>query len=127
LEPLSNVTSVSENFLAGCSSLKAIDLSVLGQITEINRNFLRNCSSLETINLEPLSNVTSISLAFLKNCSSLITVDISKLTQLKKISPSNFLADCTKLEKVYIIKAQEDIIRNVSHLQNKIIIIDQNE
>ena len=151
LLPLSNITSISTNFLSKCSNLKIIDLSPFRNVVTIERAVLSNCTSLVTINLSQMIKLNSIGLRFLYNCTKLETINLLNLvnltqigsnflsccTNLKTINLSpmtklnlirdNFLFNCTSLKTVYIIREQDNIIRNVPYLEDKIIIIDKNE
>ena len=94
----SYITSIGEDFMKDCTSLRHIDLSMnaLSHITKIEPGFLTGCTSLLSLNLEAFSNVEEIPAHFLNNCSSLKEVDISPLSRLKCI-PKGFLAGCSSL------------------------------
>jgi hypothetical protein len=60
LTPLAAVTSVGDNFLAGCSSLRALDLTPLAALTRSGGGFLAECASLSALDLAPLTTVTRV-------------------------------------------------------------------
>jgi hypothetical protein len=99
LSPLINLTSISDDFLNGCDGLESINLSPLINLTSIGDNFLNGCIGLKSINLTDLTKVVSIGDDFLYMCKQLESIDLSYLINLKEIR-SGFLRDCIKLKSI---------------------------
>jgi hypothetical protein len=47
---------VSDDFLYGCSSLGALDLTPLAAVTQVGHHFVRGCSSLGALDLTPVAH-----------------------------------------------------------------------
>ena len=99
LRGLVNVADIFDDFLAGCSELQSVDLAPLARVTEIGESFLYNCCSLTAIDLAPLSQLTTLSTAFLSDCSSLQSLDCRPLRSVTTID-SDFLEGCTTLQEL---------------------------
>jgi hypothetical protein len=84
------VQKVNRAFLQGCSSLVAIDLSILSTVTEIKEFFLCGCTGLTAIDLSPLSNVQEVQCYFLKGCGGLMALDMAPMSQLTTIHTASF-------------------------------------
>jgi hypothetical protein len=93
LSPLSKIELLENGFLFGCNNLTSIDLSPLKQIKSINDYFMCNCSNLKSINLSHLLNLESIGNAFMSYCEKLIDIDLSNLSKIKSIG-HNFMFSC---------------------------------
>ena len=98
-----SVTSIGDDFLSWSTKLTSIDLSPLKDVTTIGESFIEQ-SALASINLSPLSNVTTIGNWFLCDCKSLTSVDCSVLTAMATTSTatigSAFLYGCEKLTNI---------------------------
>ena len=101
LHPLSQLTTIGDYFLYLCSNLKAIDLSQLSKLTTIGDYFLSYCGRLEAIDLSQLSKLTTIGHCFLEGCTKLISIDLSSLTNIRSIG-DRFLSECTQLRTIYL-------------------------
>ena len=124
LSPLSNITTIGNNFLHECYNLRTIDLTPLSNVTTIGDKFLFNCYNLgldddddeddgdqlklsqftltsNNVNFSPLSNVTTIGNNFLGKCNNLTIIDLSLLTKITSIG-SEFLYSCTNLDRIFL-------------------------
>jgi hypothetical protein len=108
LSPLTQMTSIGDNFLHGCSKLTEINLEPLEGVTSIGSDFLSGCE-MPTIDLTPLANLTSIGNNFLSYIRDLKNIDLSPLNRLTSI-PNGFLSmnnlttiDLTPLQNVKTI------------------------
>lgn len=99
IPPESDLVSVHECFLTGCSSLRQIDLSFLRNVTHIQERFLEGCSSLRELDLAPLKHVTKIGPNFMFGCASLVTLDLAPLWRLSEV-PLGFLGKCSNLRQL---------------------------
>ena len=99
LTPLSNLTSIGNEFLSTCKYLQNIDLTPLSNLTSIGNGFMKRCMSLTRINLSNLSNLTSIGDYFLAGCENLRTINLSNLSNITSIR-DNFLAGCENLKTI---------------------------
>jgi hypothetical protein len=85
LSPLSNITSIGDNFMYDCRSLTSIDLSLLLNVQSIGNYFMRGCEGLISIDLSGLSNVQSIGDNFMRSCLSLTSIDLYQLSKVQSI------------------------------------------
>jgi len=99
LSPLSNVKSIGDYFMEGCTDLTSIDLSELSKVESIGYNFMNDCPKLTSIDLSPLSNVIEIKSSFMNRCTGLTSIDLSGLSKVESIG-YNFMNDCPKLEQI---------------------------
>ncbi len=97
LEPLANVTSIGSDFLLGCG-LKVIDLRPLVSLTSIGNNFLSYIRDLNNVDLSPLIRLTSIPNGFLE-MNYLTTIDLTPLQNVVSIG-DDFLKDSRKLKEI---------------------------
>lgn len=89
----------SGSFLAGCTALRAVDLSPLQNVQQIGGGFLANCVSLQELNLSGLCGVQRIGPGFLMGCRGLKRLCLTPLRSIYSI-PSGLLQGCTQLETV---------------------------
>jgi hypothetical protein len=99
LTPLSNVTSIGDNFLMDCGRLTNIDLKPLSKVTSIGNRFLEYCDRLTEIDLRSLSNLKSIGNNFLYNCEGLTKIIFPSVLNLISIN-NNFLSGCSQLRNI---------------------------
>lgn len=87
VSPLKHLEMMDSYFLSGCTRL---NLSVLpsSQVTEIRGNFLWGCSSLTALDLSSFSQVTKVLECFVRTCTGLTSVDLGALSHVKRISDS---------------------------------------
>jgi hypothetical protein len=114
LSPLSvsNVTSIGDNFLAGCNYLKEIDLSPLSKVTSIGDTFLFDCNKLKEIDLKPLSKLKSIGNSFLFKCYELTNINLATLSNVESIG-DYFMNHCYKLKNIDLTS-----LSNITHIGN---------
>jgi hypothetical protein len=74
LSPLSNVTTIGDEFLRYCRGLNYVNLRGLSNVITIGSSFLDSCGALLTLDLSSLSKVTTIRDFFLLNCNNLRTI-----------------------------------------------------
>ena len=101
LSPLSNLTTIGNEFLFEFNTLTSIDLHTLSQLTTIGDYFLYSCGRLEAIDLSQLSKLTTIGDYFLSYCGRLEAIDLSQLSKLTTIGHC-FLEECTQLRTIYL-------------------------
>ena len=97
LEPLSELTSVGDNFMHYCTKIKSINVSYLSNLTTIGKNFMSDCTNLTSIDLSSLSNLTTIDDNFMLNCTNLTTIILP--SNIKSIG-DNFMSNCRKLKSI---------------------------
>lgn len=93
------VEGIGNQFMAACTSITSIDLSVFTSVTTIGTDFLRECSALTSIDLSGFTSVTSIGDQFVMYCYSLTSIDLSSFTGVTSIG-DNFFRECTALVSV---------------------------
>lgn len=79
LSEMTNLETIGTNFL-GEVTISNIILPETSNITEIPASFMARCSNITSINLSMFDKVTTINESFLNGCSSLQSVDFSPMT-----------------------------------------------
>jgi hypothetical protein len=98
-EGLTGVTEVGTHFLAGCLSLRVVNLRGLVNVTRIGNSFMHGCAELQAVDLAPLSRVRAIGEFFMARCASLTALDVSPLSMLATL-PKGFLLGCSSLQSL---------------------------
>eukprot|EP01060_Flectonema_neradi_P030566 TRINITY_DN4474_c1_g1_i1.p1 TRINITY_DN4474_c1_g1~~TRINITY_DN4474_c1_g1_i1.p1 ORF type:complete len:319 (+),score=33.96 TRINITY_DN4474_c1_g1_i1:64-1020(+) len=95
-QPNNHPTTMSNNFLGGCTVLKELDVSDLRSLTTTGNGFLRGCS-LTALDLSNFTNITSIGSSFLHGCSRIRTLNLSGLSNVTSLG-NNFLRSCKMIK-----------------------------
>ena len=98
-EGLTGVTEIGTHFLAGCTSLRVVNLRGLVYVTCIGDSFMESCRELQEVDLAPLSRVRAIGEFFMVECASLTALDVTPLSNLTAL-PWGFLYDCSSLQSL---------------------------
>ena len=96
LTPLTRLTSVGGWFLRGCERLTALDMTPLAHLTNVGDAFLK-CCGLTGLDLTPLAYLTSVGGRFLEGCVGLMSLDLMPLVHLSNAVGDAFLSHCLAL------------------------------
>ena len=91
------VTSVGDNFLAGCEAVE-IDFSSFENVHQIGNGFMVNSKNLKRIHL-PMKLLISVGSGFCEECTALESFTTTRADPWMTVGPS-FLSNCTSLKTV---------------------------
>jgi hypothetical protein len=95
-----NVLEIEEEFLSGCNSLIAADLSFLAEVTDIGHSFCRGCTKLESLVVPELHKCERIGHSLFAGCETL--KHVSTGTFPKAFLDSHTFENCTGLEEARV-------------------------
>ena len=114
LSPLSNVLTIAGDFMYNCTGLESIDISPLYNIPDLGSYFLQRCIKITEVNFSNMVNINKIDRRFMHCCTNLLRVDLS---QAKKLLASNaikpgFVQDCPNLTEVNLGTIKSAVFAN---------------
>ena len=106
------IKKIKDNFLGGCTSLRALEITSLYETTEIGSNFLSSCSRLNYLNLSTWTKVITIKSSFLDQCVSLdqlmlFNIDPKNITVDQDMFMNNVPNNCVLCAKDFVDQYQK--------------------
>ena len=111
LSPLNNVLTIDGDFMYNCTGLQSIDIGSLYNIPNLGEYFLQRCIGLKEVNFSNMININIIGRRFMHCCTNLLRLDLSQAKKITTINPG-FVQDCSHLTEVNLGSIASTVFSN---------------